>query len=64
MGGTLFFGTIMLSVKFVPISLGFLPERERWIGLTVLNLIVLAAGASAHYVSRAEHSKALSERAA
>lgn len=39
------FGTILLSVPFIPIPLGFLPLGERWIGLTLLNLIVLSAGA-------------------
>lgn len=58
------FGTIMLSVSFIPIPLGFLPERERWIGLTAMNLIVLIAGAVAHHWVRVDHSKALSQSAA
>jgi hypothetical protein len=43
------FGTIMLGVSFIPIPLGFLPIRERWIGPAVLNTIVLIAGAFAHH---------------
>ena len=58
------FGTIMLSVSFIPIPLGFLPARERWIGLTVVNLIVLIAGALAHHWVRVDHSKAPSQSAA
>ena len=48
------FGTIMLSVSFIPIPLGFLPVRERWIGLAVLNAIVLMAGAFAQHWFRVD----------
>ena len=51
---TVLFGTIMLSVSFIPIPLGLLPLRERWIGLAVLNTIVLIAGIFAHHWCRAD----------
>ena len=38
------FGTIMLSIPFIPMPLGILPVPERWFGLTVLNAIVLIIG--------------------
>ena len=49
------FGTIMFSVKFIPIPLGFLTAGEGWIGMTVTNIIVLGAGALAHHWWRLDH---------
>jgi len=48
------FATIMLSVSFIPIPLGFLPLREHWIGVAVLNAVVLIAGAFAQHWSRVD----------
>ena len=45
-------GTVMLSIKFVPLRLTFLPLTQRWIGLMVLNVAVLIVAALGHYWSR------------
>jgi len=54
------FGMIMLSIAFIPIPLGFLPVGKGWIGMAVLNAIVLLVGAFAQHWSRvdASHSAA------
>ncbi|MGH8544835.1 MAG: hypothetical protein ACREX3_14655 [Gammaproteobacteria bacterium] len=46
------FGTVMLSIKFLPVPLTFLPIADRWIGLAMVNLVVFVLTAVAHYWSR------------
>ena len=47
------FGTVMLAVTFVPVSLRFLPVSVRWIGLAIVNAAVVTfAGLAHHWLRR------------
>jgi hypothetical protein len=42
------YGTMILSLSFVPVPLGFLPLERRWIGMTLLNAAVFVLAALVH----------------
>ena len=42
------FGTIILGLSFVPLPLDLLPLERRWIGVALLNGVVLTAGILGH----------------
>jgi hypothetical protein len=51
------FGTVMLSVSFVPLSFWFLPVSVRWVGLTLVNAAVLVFAGFAHYWMRRDEAR-------
>ena len=52
--GLIVYGTIMLGVLFIPVPLGFIPLRERWIAVTALNAAVLVIAGLTHHWSRTD----------
>jgi hypothetical protein len=58
------FGTVMLGVSFIPIRLGIMPAPARWVGLTLLNALVLVLAAACHRRLNRENQHAASGMAA